>query len=300
MSDHANTDVDKRLVRRSFDRAAHSYEAHAALQREVGGRMLERLDYIRHQPLRILDAGAGTGEGVRGLRARYPQAQIVALDLAEAMLKLACPQPSLWQKLRRVGGLPVPVCGDIDALPFKSGSMDMVWSSLALQWCNDLPHSFAEFRRVLAPGGLLMFATFGPDTLKELRAAFTEVDGYQHVNRFVDMHDIGDWLMQGGFSAPVMDMEFITLTYADMHTMLHELKAIGAHNVTAGRNPGLTGRARWHALELALERFRKEGRLPLTWEVVYGHAWRSQEAAHNAAAMKPVTWHQRPATLASQ
>lgn len=285
------TQVDKQLVRRSFDKAAPTYDAHAVLQREIGQRMLERLGYIKYQPLRILDVGAGTGQGTRGLRAQYPQAQVLALDLAEAMLKIACPQPSLWQKLRHHAALAVPVCGDMDALPFKAASMDMIWSSLALQWSNDLTHNFAEFHRVLSPGGLLMFSTFGPDTLKELRAAFSTVDGYQHVNKFIDMHDIGDWLMQAGFAAPVMDMEFITLTYADVRAMMHELKAIGAHNVTAGRNPGLTGRAQWRRLEAAMELFRQHGRLPLTWEVIYGHAWRNTTQPRHTDTVQPITWH---------
>ena len=271
-----NSGVDKSLVRMAFDRAAASYDAHAVLQREIADRMLARLDYIKHQPHLVLDAGAGTGYGTRGLRSRYPQAGIVALDLAVSMLKLARPERSFWQKMHRNAPLHA-LCGDIDCLPLKTSSVDMVWSSLALQWCNDLNVSFAELYRVLAPGGLLMFATFGPDTLKQLRSAFAQVDNYSHVNKFVDMHDIGDVLMSVGFNAPVMDMEYITLTYADLMTLLRELKAIGAHNVTAGRNPGLTGRARWRALESAFEQFRDAGRLPATYEVIYGHAWVNQK-----------------------
>lgn len=271
-----DTQLDKRLVRLAFDRAAASYDAHAVLQREIADRMLERLDYIKHQPKSLLDAGAGTGYGTQFLRNRYPEAAIIALDLAESMLKIARPQPSFWQKLRGRASFHA-VCGDMDNLPLKTSSVDMVWSSLALQWCNDLNVSFAELYRVLAPEGLLMFSTFGPDTLKELRAAFAEVDGYTHVNQFIDMHDIGDVLISAGFNTPVMDMEYITLTYADMKTMLHELKAIGAHNVTDGRNQGLTGRARWQALEAAFERRRVNGRLPATYEVIYGHAWVNQK-----------------------
>ncbi len=291
MEEAHNAQVDKRLVRRSFDRAAADYDAHAVLQREVGNRMLERLEYIRHEPRVILDAGTGTGTGASGLQARYADARVVALDLAESMLRIACPVRPFWQRWRNAP-VPVPVCGDIDQLPLRADSVNMVWSSLALQWCNDLSVSLAEFRRVLVPGGLLMFATFGPDTLKELRTAFNAVDGYRHVNHFVDMHDIGDLLVQGGYAAPVMDMEFITLTYAGLSEMLREIKAIGAHNVTAGRNPGLTGRARWHALEQAMETFRQNGRLPLTWEVIYGHAWKPLEAPRRTD-VQPVVWQSR-------
>ncbi len=269
-------DLDKKRVRSAFDRAASSYDAHAVLQREICDRMLERLDYVKHIPGILLDAGTGTGYGASGLRDRYPEAQLVALDLAESMLQIARPKPSLWQRISRAAPFNA-VCADIDQLPLKTSSVDMVWSNLALQWCNDLNVSFAEIYRVLAPNGLLMFSTFGPDTLKELRRGFNTVDGYTHVNRFVDMHDIGDVLVHAGFSTPVMDMEYITLTYDDLKTLMKELKAIGAHNVTAGRNPGLMGRMRWQALENAYEKFRSEGRLPATYEVIYGHAWVNQK-----------------------
>jgi malonyl-CoA O-methyltransferase len=268
--------LDKRLVRAAFDHAAPSYDAHAVLQREITDRMLARLDYIKHAPTLLLDAGAGTGYGSAQLRTRYSDAHLLALDLAESMLQIARPKPSLWQRLSRAAPFDA-VCADIDRLPLKTSSVDMVWSSLALQWCNDLNVSFGEFYRVLAPGGLLMFATFGPDTLKELRQAFASVDGYSHVNRFVDMHDIGDVLVSAGFATPVMDMEYITLTYDDLKPLMQELKAIGAHNVTAGRNQGLMGRTRWQALEAAYEQFRQEGRLPATYEVIYGHAWVNQK-----------------------
>ncbi len=269
-------DLDKKRVRSAFDRAASSYDAHAVLQREICDRMLERLDYVKHMPGILLDAGTGTGYGATGLRDRYPEAHLMALDLAESMLQIARPKPSLWQRISRAAPFNA-VCADIDRLPLKTSSVDMVWSNLALQWCNDLNVSFAEIHRVLAPNGLLMFSTFGPDTLKELRQAFNSVDGYTHVNRFVDMHDIGDVLVHAGFSTPVMDMEYITLTYDDLKTLMKELKAIGAHNVTAGRNPGLMGRMRWQALEHTYEKFRSEGRLPATYEVIYGHAWVNQK-----------------------
>lgn len=289
--------IDKQLMQKSFNRAATQYDTHAVLQREVADRMLARLDYIRHQPARILDAGAGTGYGVHGLSKRYPNAQIIALDIALNMLKIACPAPNLWQRWRKPNTM--AVCGDIDQLPLVDGQVEMIWSSLALQWSNDLQHSLAELRRVLAPGGLLMFTTFGPDTLKELRSAFAQVDGHAHVNRFIDMHDIGDILLRSGFAEPVMDMEYITLTYADVMSMLRDLKAIGAHNVHEERPVGLMGRKRWHAFEAAMEGFRAEGRLPLTYEVVYGHAWVS-DVKKEKSSSQTVTWHQRSSALGAQ
>ena len=265
---------DKRLIRRSFERAAASYDAAAVLQHEVCKRMNERLDLIKHQPATLLDAGSGTGNALPALRARYPQARLVAFDLAFTMLqrgreRIAAPW---WKSVlkQKVGA----ICGDIEQLPLASGSVDMVWSNLALQWMNDPDKAFGEFHRVLAPGGLLMFSTFGPDTLKELRTAFASVDQHTHVSRFIDLHDIGDILVKRGFADPVMDMEPFMLTYSDVRALMHDLKAIGAHNVTQDRPPGLTGRARLAAVMAAYEPLRRDGKLPATFEVVYGHAWK--------------------------
>ena len=269
---------DKKLLRRSFERAAHSYDAAAVLQHEVCKRMDERLDLIKHQPATLLDAGSGTGNAVPALRARYPQARVIAFDLALTML-----QRGRMHKGERAGTpwwkafLKQPVnelCGDIEQLPLAGGSVDMVWSNLALQWMNDPDKAFGEFYRVLAPGGLLMFSTFGPDTLKELRAAYAGVDQYTHVSRFIDLHDVGDILVKRGFADPVMDMDPFTLTYSDVRALMHDLKAIGAHNVTQDRPPGLTGRARLAAVTQAYEPLRRAGKLPATFEVVYGHAWK--------------------------
>lgn len=265
---------DKRLVRRSFERAAQTYDEAAVLQHEVCRRMDERLDLIKLNPAVILDAGCGTGNALPALRARYPQARVVALDLALTMLQQARSRTSTSWLKSLFKQPPAGVCADIEQLPLASGSVDLVWSNLALQWMNDPEKAFAEFHRVLAPGGLLMFSTFGPDTLKELRTAYTGVDQHTHVSRFIDLHDIGDLLVQRGFGDPVMDMEPFTLTYADVRALMHDLKAIGAHNVTQNRPPGLTGRARLEAVTAAYEPLRQGGKLPATFEVVYGHAWK--------------------------
>ena len=183
--------AEKRQVRRAFNRAAGTYDQAAVLQREVCGRMLSRLDYIRHQPAAILDAGSGTGFGARRLAQRFPGATVVALDVAHAMLMRCRNGEPWWKRLLRRPERVLTVCGDVDALPVAGGWAGMVWSNLMLQWCGDLSRTFAEVHRTLAPGGLFMFSTFGPDTLRELRAAFRAADGYTHVNRFIDMHDIG-------------------------------------------------------------------------------------------------------------
>lgn len=263
--------IDKRAVRRSFHRAAAGYDAAAVLQHEVCRRSLERLDFIRLQPQRILDGGCGTGNAWRGLATRYPGSRIIALDLAPGMLQQArAAAPWLQRLLRRS---PAPVCGDLERLPLKNGSIDLLWSNLALQWVNALPQAFAEMRRVLAPGGLCMFTTFGPDTLKELRAAQAGTDGHVHGSGFIDMHDIGDMLVQAGFADPVIDMEPFTLTYDNVRAVMRDLQAIGAHNAAQDRPRALSGKAWLAQVERNYERWRRDGRLPATFEVIYGHAW---------------------------
>ena len=274
-------ELDFAEVRRAFGHAAASYDAHAVLQREVCDRLLERLDYMTLQPGRVLDVGSGTGYGLEHLRSRYAEAECCALDIAPAMLsatRARLPQPTWAQRaLQRLTPNPSSLthlmCADMERLPLAPNSMNLVWSSLALQWAHDLEATLKGFHQVLAPGGLLIFATFGPDTLKELRAAFTAIDDAPHVNRFVDLHDIGDMLIHAGFASPVMEMDMLTLTYADLKSLMRDLKGIGAHNAAAARRRGLFGKSAWARLEQAYESQRLEGRLPATFEVVYGHAW---------------------------
>jgi malonyl-CoA O-methyltransferase len=267
--------LDKRQLRRSFERAASTYDRAAVLQREVCERALERLDLMKISPAVILDAGSGTGFAAQALARRYPRATVVEFDIAPAMLQTARARAPRWKKwLGRQREL--FVCGDNEQLPIRAGTVGLFWSNLAFQWANDLPRVFSECQRVLKPGGLLTFTTFGPDTLKELRYAFAGNGGGVHVNRFYDMHDVGDMLVQAGFADPVMDMEQVTLTYADVETLMRELKAIGAHNVATGRNRGLTGRRALDNLRRRYEELRRDGRLPATFEVVYGHAWKPE------------------------
>lgn len=280
--------IDKRQLRHSFERAAASYDQAAVLQREVCERMLSRLDYIKVAPTVILDAGSGTGYGSRKLVMRYPAARLVAIDIAAAMHLRARAVTPWWQRVLSVGASRTAyVGGDIEALPLKNSCIGMVWSNLALQWCNALERAFAEAHRVLQDGGLFMFSTFGPDTLKELRQAFSG-DNYNHTNRFTDMHDIGDMLVQSGFATPVMDMETITLTYDDVIGVMRDLKAIGAHNVTQGRRRGLTGKHAWQKAISRYEALRTGGKLPATFEVVYGHAWKPQPSVRKTADGKQI------------
>lgn len=257
--------LDRGRVRASFEGAAASYDAAAVLQLEVGQRLLDRLDLMRIAPRTVLDLGCGTGRISARLHTRYPQATLVTADLAHAMLQAA-----------RGHGAPAGTLLGADAhrLPLADRSVDLLFSNLMLQWCLDLDTVFAELRRVLRPGGLLLFTTFGPDTLGELRASWAEVDDRNHVNAFFDMHDIGDLMVRARFADPVLDCERLTVTYDELHGLLRDLKAIGAHNSTVGRPRGLTGRRALRVLTDAYETFRDAaGRLPATYEVVYGHAW---------------------------
>jgi len=279
--------LDKSLARRAFDRAAVTYDASAALQNEVGNRLVERLDFIRMQPRRILDLGAGTGVFTQLLGKRYRKADVTALDIAPAMLQQARARGVWWQR-------PRCVCGDAEALPFTDASFDFIFSNLMLQWCVDLPATLLELRRVLAPDGLLMFTTLGPDTLGELRASWSAVDGYTHVNPFIDMHEVGDALLQARWAEPVMDAERLTVTYRDLATLMLDLKHIGAHNVTRGRARGLTGKRRFQAFAAAYEQLRRDGVLPSTYEVVYGHAWSPQHKSAAAEVPLSLTSRQAP------
>jgi len=262
--------IDKVLARLSFEKAASSYDEAAVLQREIGNRLLDRLDYIRFQPQRILDVGAGTGTCSYQLAEQYKNTEIFILDFATAMLQQARQKRS-WRQ--RWSSRYQYLTGDAASLPLADNSIDMIFSNLALQWCDDLEKVFSEFRRVLKPGGMLLFSTFGPDTLKELNACWAQADTFKHVNNFIDLHEVGDALMKGGFSDPVMDMEMITVTYPDVMGIMRDLKQIGAHNVNHERAKGLTGKQTLKKLTEAYEAYRSNDVLPVSHEVIYGHAW---------------------------
>jgi malonyl-CoA O-methyltransferase len=258
--------IDRRQVRRNFGRAARTYEQHDALQREVQGVLLERLDFYLQAPERVIDVGAGTGRGSALLKKRYAKAQVIALDLALPMLR-AAKQHSGWLKpFQRV-------CAEATALPLPDHSVDVLHSNLCFQWIEDLPALFGECARVLKPGGLLAFSTFGPDTLKELRAAWASADRQPHVSRFLDMHDLGDAMIAAGLRDPVLDVDRYTLTYSEPRMLLKELQGLGATNADSARERGLTGKRHYRQMLEAYEGMRVDGRIPATWEVVTAHAW---------------------------
>lgn len=267
--------ADRAAQKRNFERAATSFTRGDALHREVAGRMLERFDVIKLAPRRILDLGSGPGAARAGLHNRFAAAGIVGLDLAVAMARAGMPRAPAWR--RWLGGAPATsaVCADMAALPFAPGAFGLIWSNLALHWLDDPLPAIREAQRVLEVDGLFMFSMLGPDTLKELRAAFADAGPGWHVKRFIDLHDIGDALGAAGFGAPVMDMEILTLTYADLDGLFADLRATGSANAMTGRRRTLTGRARMQRVRSAYEMARRDGRLPATFEVIYGHAWKA-------------------------
>ena len=275
-------EIDRSAMRAAFEKAAISYDAVAVLQQEVADRLVERMDLMSMKPISILDAGSGTGFVSQLLATRYPKAKITALDLAFNMLKQAKGKRSFKQRWNKQFHY---VHAEAENLPFADASVELVISGLTLQWCQDLPKVFKEFKRVLAPGGLLMFSSFGPDTLKELRQSWAEVDEQPHVNAFADMHDVGDALMQSGFADPVMDMEMLTVTYNDVKTVMRDLKQIGAHNVMQGRSHNITGKNKLHKMIRAYEQFRVDGLLPVSHEIVYGHAWVPEAKSHDSVVV---------------
>ena len=245
--------------------------------------MAERLDYVKLAPRRVLDAGCGVAPPETMLRRRYPQAELLALDFALPRLRAARAGRSLIERLGAMFARPRwhPICADIARLPLAAGAIDLVWSNLALAYADDGAATLREWFRVLAPGGLLMFASYGPDTLGELRAAFAgsaahDSDAYNHVHQFDDLHDLGDVLVACGFADPVIDMEVVTLTYADVAALARDLRASGQTNARADRRRGLMSPRAWARMTAAYERVRSGGRIPASFEIVYGHAWKPQ------------------------
>jgi malonyl-CoA O-methyltransferase len=269
--------IDARQVRRNFERAAPRYDAAAFLPREVGRRMLERLDCVKFDPKRVLDLGCGTGADLHALSERYPNAAVVGADFCERMLREGRSRRSIsrWLLPRLLRARAPLVLADAGALPFAGASIGLVWSNMMLHWSANPLLVFQEALRVLEPGGLLMFSTLGPGTLRELRACFT--DACAHTLHFTDMHDTGDMLVECGFIDPVLDVETLRLTYRSLKDLVTELRQNGATCAAPDRRRALMGRDAWRAVENRFREHAVDGRLPATFEVIYGHAIRRQK-----------------------
>lgn len=255
-------------ISNAFNKQAIEYELAAKVQQEIGVRLLERLQYLNIKPQRILDLGCGPGFFSHELTLRYPQAQIVGLDLAQAMLV----QAKKKQSWRRKWSL---VAADMQNMPFATGTFDLVFANQVIHWGKSLAQVFRELNRIIAVNGCLMFTTLGPDTFMELKKAWLGVNPYAHVNEFADMHDVGDCLMAERFLEPVVDMELLAVHYATLPKLLKALKAQGVKNINPQRNQGLTGKTAWRQFEHNYSAMQTDlGKYPLTYEVVYGHAWK--------------------------
>ncbi|MCY3803177.1 MAG: malonyl-ACP O-methyltransferase BioC [Gammaproteobacteria bacterium] len=278
MSEHA--DIKKQRVRDDFSKAVASYDTAAVLQHEVCERTLERVDMLKLQPRRVLDVGTATGRSLKGLASRFPNSSMVACDLALPML--------LWCRRHHDAEYTnALVCNDAEQLPFADGSVDLVFSSSTFQWCVNLPQVFSECMRVLRIDGVLIFSTFGPDTLHQLRDSFARLDDYRHVHEFVDMHHIGDMLLAEQFTDPVVDMEMIDIQYQSLLQLLQDLKNTGSRGKFGSAHvtpTGLMGRQKYRSLVQAYEEYRQDnGMLPASYEVIYGYARKSAKPVSEAA-----------------
>jgi malonyl-CoA O-methyltransferase len=267
--------LDRRAARRWFARAGRA-GATDPVAEEVERRMVPRLEYVRLDPRLIADVGAAATAWASPLHDRYPKARVLRVEAAFAPVRARGAQP-LAARVRSLVGAAreYRVCADPGALPIRTGSCGLVWSNLALAWSADPAATLREWHRVLEIGGLLMFSSYGPDTLKELRAAFAAADpDAPHVHPFVDMHDLGDALVAVGFADPVMDMELLTVTYASADALLDELRSTGRRNALAARRRSLTGRRAWARMVAGYHALARDGRVPASFEIVYGHAWK--------------------------
>ena len=293
------TDKDYALsaanVRMSFDAAADQYDQYAELQRAITDRLFEAFECLRVNPENILDLGSGTGYGSRLLNKFFNKAHVYQIDLSRLMIKKSREKEPWFFSRNHF------LCADAKQLPLPDNYFDAIFSSLMLQWCDDLDEVFREVRRVLKPGGLFLFSTFGPDSLKELRECWRMADEQVHVNVFVDMHDIGDSLIRHGLDSPVLNVEHLVVTYDECKRLMHELKNIGAKNINQGRRKTLTGKNRFTKMIKHYEQYRTGNKLPATYEVIYGHAWRSEtEKLNKVSNMQTVSVEELKRDLAKR
>ena len=271
-----NTKIDKQRLRDDFSRAAQSYDAAAVVQHEICVRTLERVDMLKLQANTIIDIGSGTGQSLKGLRTRFPASDITACDIA---------LPMLVQCRKQSGGTGRLVCSDAEQLPFVNESAELIFSTSTIQWCADIGQFMAECLRILRPNGVLIFSTFGPDTLLQLRQSWAKVDQLEHVHEFLDMHHLGDLLLATKFSDPVVDMEVINIHYQSLRQLLRDLKDTGSqakfNATTSTISSGLMSKEKYRLLEQAYEEHRQEnGLLCASYEVIYGYACKAAHGSH--------------------
>lgn len=291
------TGIDQKAVRRQFGRRTGQIANANFLLREAESQMLGRLELMKLDPASILEIGSGLGDGVLALRKKYPNASmLLGIDAAEPMVqhahnRLSPPREGFLTRVlggarRRRDPLASLVVADAAQIPIADSSVDLVWSNMCLHWMADPVSAVQEWHRVIRPDGLLMFSVFGVDTLKELR------EGGADLMQFSDMHDLGDALVGAGFADPVMDMSFLTVSFGTPDKVLADLRCLGG-NALHGRRAGLSGREKLRQWRLELSRLRdKEGSIPITFEIVYGHAW-CPSRKRLPGGLKPVEFHRR-------
>jgi malonyl-CoA O-methyltransferase len=282
--------LKRKDVRRRFDRAALLFDEADFVHRATFAALIERLAPVVIGPSRILDLGAATGRGSRELAKAFRKSRVISCDWSGEMLRIARRKKPLLSKLAELQG-------DAMHIPLQTGSIDLVFANLLLPWIGDLPACVREIARVLKKGGVFAFATLGPDSLLELRAAWSVDDDYDHVNSFPDMHDVGDALVQGGLADPVLDIDRLAITYRDSNSLYRDLTASGARNSLANRRKTLTGKQRFDAVKRTLATGTDGGELSLTLELVYGHAWGTGPRARTGeyvVAPAEITRRQRP------
>ena len=249
-------------VRSTFNKASKSYNDVAFLQKEIANRLLQKLNPLKLIPESILDLGSGTGIFTNLVSSKYSNAKTISLDFALNSITLS--------------NADFKVCANANHLPFKTSTIDFVCSNLMLQWIQDPSLVFKEVNRVLKPDSLFFFSSFGPDTLNELKSSWAVVDSGNHVNNFIDMHDLGDQLTGCGFQSPIMEMEKITLTYSEVEDLMLDLKSLGANKVFS-QSKGLVGKNKFTSMKNMYESYRTDGKIPATYEVIYGHAWTASD-----------------------
>ena len=279
--------IDKKRAQASFNKASDSYEEAAVLQKHVLGEMFLRLKLLKINPKRILDMGCGPGNAGSDFKAFYKPHDLIYLDFAFNMIKKAeVKNKDHYFKVFSSRTTQQFICADMEAIPLIENSVDMVWSNLSLQWCNDLDRVFTQIAEILTHNGLFIFSTFGPSTLHELRASLASFSQNSHINQFIDMHDIGDALIRCGLSDPVLDVDIYKLTYGTFKEIIYDLKHIGARNALQGRAKGMTGKGFLYQLEKLYEIYRADEKLPVSYEVVYGHAWKMNKPLNESSVIK--------------
>jgi malonyl-CoA O-methyltransferase len=277
--------VSRDQVRISFAKAATSYNDAAIVQKEILIRLLDKLKALQQDQVDVLlDVGSGTGLASELLREHYGNNSYYAIDFALPMLA--------WAKNENKVNYQYAVCGEVESLPFQDNSLDIIFSASTFQWCNDVGAAFQESCRVLKDQGLLLFSSFGPDTLKELRYCFAQVDNHPHVSSFIDMQSLGDGLLASGFESPVMESEIITVEYSDPMHLLKDLQDTGATNHLEQRARGLMTRKR---LNEVVQEYKKlvlpNGKYPASYEVLYGHGRKQsllQSTQNSADEWQPI------------